>query len=73
MPELMVVALEGEGAIVVTENMDKVLAKIPDLFSLAETCFTQILENDILTTFFSVSMIGIGLGIFKKLKRTARA
>lgn len=60
-----------EGNVVVS-NMDKVLEKIPELFSLSETCFEQVLANDILTTFFAVSMIGIGLGIFRKLKRTAR-
>ena len=55
-----------------TNAVDSVIGVIPKLFELAGSCFNAIIENPILLLFFAAGMIGLGLGIFKKLKRTAR-
>ncbi len=55
-----------------TSALDSVIGTLPKLFDLAGTCFNEIIENPLLLTFFSVSMIGIGLGVFRMLKNTAR-
>lgn len=60
--------MEGEVAV---SAVDKVLEVIPGLFNLGNVCFNAILDNPILTLFFGVGMIGVGLGVFKKLKRAA--
>ncbi len=73
----MIAYLTSEGGAIIepvtSAMMEKVLDAIPQLFNLAGKCMEQIFENEVLTLFFSVSMVGIGLGIFRKLKRTARA
>jgi len=61
--------MEGEATVNV---LDAVIAGVPKVFDLAGTCFNAIVENPILLLFFSVGMIGTGLGVFKKLKRTAK-
>lgn len=61
--------MEGEATVNV---LDSVIAGVPKVFDLAGTCFNAIVENPILLLFFSVGMIGTGLGVFKKLKRTAK-
>lgn len=55
----------------VTNALDKVLETIPDIFDLAGVCFNAIIENPVLLMFFSVSLIGLGLSVFRKLRRTA--
>lgn len=57
--------MEGTGV------LDKVLSTIPEVFDLAGQCFSAVTENDILVLFFSVSLIGVGLSVFRKLRRTA--
>lgn len=55
-----------------TTALDKVVGVVPDLFELANTTFNAVIENPILLLYFSVGMIGIGLGVFSMLKNTAR-
>lgn len=62
--------MEGEGTVVVSA-LDKVLETIPEIFDLAGVCFNEIIENPVLLMFFSVSLIGLGLSVFRKLRRTA--
>ena len=52
--------------------VDKVIGEVPKLFELANTCFNAVIDNPILLMFFSVGLIGTGLGIFSMLKNTAR-
>lgn len=55
-----------------TSALDAVIGVVPDLFDLANTCFQAVVDNPILLLYFAVGMIGVGLGVFKMLKRTAR-
>lgn len=55
-----------------TSVVDKVIGEVPKLFELANTCFNAVVENPILLMFFSVGLIGTGLGIFAMLKNTAK-
>lgn len=55
-----------------TTTLDSVLGVVPELFELANTCFQAVIANPILLLYFSIGMIGVGLGVFKMLKRTAR-
>lgn len=59
--------LSGEG----TTGIEAVFEQIPKLFQLATQCFNYILENPILLFFFAISLVGVGLGVFRKLKRAA--
>lgn len=61
--------MEGEATVSV---LDQVISGVPKVFELGTTCFNAIIDNPILLLFFSVGMIGTGLGVFKKLKRAAR-
>lgn len=58
--------MEGTG-----NALDKVIEVIPSVFDLAGQCFNAVIENPVLLLFFSVSLIGIGLSVFRKLRRTA--
>lgn len=51
--------------------LDKVLGVVPQLFTLATTCFNAVLDNPVLLLYFSVGLIGIGFAIFRKMKRAA--
>lgn len=55
-----------------TNALDAVIGVIPDVFKLANTCFDAVVANPVLLLYFAVSMIGIGLGVFSMLKKTAR-
>ena len=55
-----------------TNAVDQVVGVIPKLFDLAGTCFDAVIANPILLLYFSIGMIGVGLGVFSMLKRTAR-
>lgn len=52
--------------------LDNVINTIPKIFELAGQCFTAVIENPVLLVFFSVSLIGTGLGVFQMMKNTAR-
>lgn len=62
---LCMCVLEGTGA------LEKVMGVVPDLFSLATTCFNAVLENPVLLLYFSPGIIGVGFAIFRKMKRAA--
>lgn len=55
-----------------TSVVERVIAEVPNLFELANTCFNAVIDNPILLMFFSVGLIGTGLGIFSMLKNTAK-
>lgn len=55
-----------------SSTLDNVIGVVPKLFELAGTCFTSALENPILLLFFAASMVGLGFGIFSKMKRAVR-
>lgn len=55
-----------------TDALDAAIGALPKLFNLATTCFNAVVENPVLLVFFAGSLIGVGLGIFRKLKRTAK-
>lgn len=55
-----------------TSVVEKVIGEVPNLFELANTCFNAVIDNPILLMFFSVGLIGTGLGIFSMLKNTAK-
>lgn len=54
-----------------TGILDSVLSNVPKVFDLASTCFNAVTENEVLLLFFSVSLIGVGLSVFRKLRKTA--
>lgn len=55
-----------------TSALDSVIQTVPEIFELAGTCINAVLANPILLLFFSVSMIGVGLGVFKMMKRASK-
>ena len=52
--------------------MDTILVGTSTLSKLVGEVFTLMTANPLLTLFLAASLIGLGLGLFKKLKRTAR-
>lgn len=62
-----------EGATDVTTNaLDAVMDYVPKVINLAGECFNAIVGNPVLLFFFAVGLVGTGLGVFRKLKRTAK-
>lgn len=61
-----------DGTEVTVGVLDKVIEQIPKIFDLAGSCFDAVIENPVLLLFFSVSLIGTGLGVFKMMKRTVK-
>lgn len=54
------------------DTLDQAIGVLPKLFNLANTCFNAVVENPVLLLFFAGGLIGVGLGIFNKLKRSAK-
>ena len=54
-----------------TSALDKVMGVVPDLFSLAGTCFNAVIDNPVLLLYFSPGIIGVGFAIFRKMKKAA--
>lgn len=50
----------------------KVLETVPEIFDLANTCFTEVIDNEVLLLYFSIGLIGGGLAVFRKMRRTVR-
>ncbi|MEM0174252.1 MAG: hypothetical protein QXI16_07090 [Sulfolobaceae archaeon] len=46
------------------------MAGVTDVFSVVNQVFTQITSNWVLTLFLSASVIGLGIGIFRGLRRS---
>ena len=42
---------------------------MPNVFSLVETVLTEVLGNPILVIPFAISFIGIGVGVYKMLRK----
>ena len=52
--------------------MTEIIAAMSDAFTLVGTVITQITSVPILLFFLASSMIPVGIGIFRKLKRAAK-
>ena len=55
-----------------TNALTKVIDTVPSMIDLAGKCLDAMVENPILVAFLAVGFIGIGLGIFRKMKHSAR-
>lgn len=62
------VAAVAEGA----NSFTKVVDAVPSVIDLSGKCLDAMVENPILVVFIAVGIIGLGLGVFKKMKRAAR-
>lgn len=52
--------------------METILAGTSTLSTLVGEVFTLLTANPLLTLFLAASLIGLGLSLFRKLKRTAK-
>ena len=52
--------------------MTAVIAAVTDVFGLVGSVLTEITGTPILVFFLAASFIGVGIGIFKKLKRAVK-
>ena len=52
--------------------MEAIITAVGDVFSLVGTTVTQITAQPILVFFLAASFAGVGIGIFKKLKRSVK-
>lgn len=67
------IALTSEGTTEAASSMlDTVIEVVPKVIELAGTCFEAILDNEVLLFFFAVGLVGIGIGVFAKLKAAAQ-
>ena len=55
-----------------TTGLDTILAGTSTLSTLVGEVFTLLTANPLLTLFLAASLIGLGLSLFRKLKRTAK-
>lgn len=58
--------MDGDGI------LTKVLAEVPEIFDLASTCFNEVIDNELLLLYLSIGLIGAGLAVFRKMRRTVR-
>ena len=49
-----------------------VTAAIPNLTTLMTNVWTLMTSNELLTLFLASSLLGVGVGVFRLIKRTAR-
>ena len=52
-------------------NFAKITAAIGDVISVVDSVFAAITSNPLLVLFVSASVLGVGIKIFKKLRRAA--
>ena len=52
--------------------MSTIITAMGDAFSMVGTIVTEITEQPVLLFFLAASLVPVGIGIFKKLKRAAR-
>ena len=69
---MILMAAEGGADAASSGGMSAVLDASTELVSFAGTLFNTILANPVLVFFVAAGFVSIGLGIVKKLKRTAR-
>ena len=55
-----------------TTGMETIIAAVSDVLELSGTILTTITSNPILTFIFASSFVGIGVGVFAKLRRVSR-
>lgn len=55
-----------------TTAMDTVIAAVSDVLELSGTVLNTITSNPILTFILASGFVGIGVGVFRMLKRAAR-
>lgn len=67
----MVLMSEGGGT-AAAGGMSSVMDAAAELVTFAGSLFNTILANPVLVFFVAAGFVGIGLGIVRKLKRTAR-
>lgn len=58
--------MDGDGI------LTKVLGEVPEIFDLASTCFNEVIDNELLLLYLSIGLIGAGLAVFRKMRRTVR-
>ena len=56
----------------VTTGMDAIITAVGEVLELSGTILNTITSNAILTFIFASSFVGIGIGVFAKLRRVAR-
>lgn len=52
-------------------SLDTLIAQVPKIFELAGNCMDEILGNPIFTFFFAIGLVGVGISVFKRLKKAA--
>lgn len=63
-----------DGTTAVTTNvLDTLMASATKLVEFSGQCLTVMIENPVYAFLFSGCIVGIGLGIVRKLKKTARS
>lgn len=55
-----------------TTAMDTVITAVGEVLELSGTVLNTITTNPILTFIFATGFVGIGVGVFRMLKRAAR-
>lgn len=55
-----------------TAGLDTIIDAVGKVITLAGTCLNAIVQQPILVFFLAVGFVGIGLGVFRKMKRTAQ-
>lgn len=53
-------------------GMDVIITAVSDVLELSGTILNTITTNPILTFIFASSFVGIGVGVFAKLRRVSR-
>lgn len=53
-------------------SMDVIITAVGDVLELSGTILNTITTNPILTFIFASSFVGIGVGVFAKLRRVSR-
>ena len=51
--------------------MAAIISGISDVVTVLGTAFTAMTANDLLVFFISASVLGVGIGVFKRLRRAA--
>lgn len=57
---------------VVTTGMETIIAAMSDAFDMVGTVIDQITGQPLLLFLLAVSLIPVGIGVFRQLKRAAR-
>lgn len=55
-----------------TTAMDSIISAASQVIEFSSTCLNTMIENPVYAFCFAAGFVGIGLGIVRKLKNTAR-